>query len=250
MARHHAAFVGRSILIVVLGPIGVAAVVLFSPFEITARGGPGSDSAQNELPSRPNVVARSNSPSQSSRDSMDGAADYGLQSNPPVAQSSTGGSSSEDLQSSQVSVGAEGGEGLRSSQPTAPGSGVGTGASLDNLPSRLRITGLVNVEASGDVVTRVTVPISVGAGETFNLAGAILRAEAAIDDTAHAVVPLTYTVTWQNSNGDSILYPGEVAFITVALPEGSPVHTDRPVALVFTPTEGPTMRLEDVFNQF
>jgi hypothetical protein len=113
----------------------------------------------------------------------------------------------------------------------------------------LRLDGDVQVQASGDVVTHLVVPISVRGNESIDLRSGKLRAETALSETALAAVPTTYTVEWQTGNGDQHLDPGERALLTVTLPENSSIHAENPLRLVFVPLAGPKLIIEDILGR-
>jgi len=129
------------------------------------------------------------------------------------------------------------------------GSPSGGESSPQQLPSMLKLDGGVQVETTGDVVTKLIVPIAVRGEEGIDLTSGRLRAETALAETALAAVPATYSVQWENGNGDQVLDPGEHALMTVELPEKSSVHPDNPLDLVFVPDAGPTLIIEDVLNR-
>ena len=122
-------------------------------------------------------------------------------------------------------------------------------SSPQQLPSMLRLDGGVQVETTGDVVTGLVVPIAVRGDQSVDLSSGKLRAETALAETALAAVPATYTVAWQDGNGDQLLDPGEHALLAVDLPEKSSVHPGNPLRLVFKPESGPTLIIEDVLNR-
>jgi hypothetical protein len=112
------------------------------------------------------------------------------------------------------------------------------------------VAGPVQVESADNVVTRLVVPLSVRGDVGIALTdetGAI-RAETELAATAAAAVPATYTLTWQDGNGDDVLDPGETALLTVDLPPRSSVHPDNPLRLVLhTPDHG-SLAIEDVLG--
>jgi hypothetical protein len=134
-------------------------------------------------------------------------------------------------------------------EPWSFGGGSNGESSPGQLPSMLRVDGGVQVETTGDVVTKLVVPIAVRGDQSIDLSGGDLRAETALAETALAAVPATYGVAWQDGNGDRLLDPGERALLTVDLPEKSSVHPDNPLRLVFKPGAGPTLIIEDVLNR-
>jgi len=134
-------------------------------------------------------------------------------------------------------------------EPWSLGGSPNGESSPQQLPSMLRLDGGIQVETTGDVVTRLVVPIAVRGDQGIDLASGRLRAETALAETALAAVPATYSVEWENGNGDQILDPGESALMTVDLPERSSVHPDNPLDLVFVPDAGPTLIIEDVLNR-
>src|SRR3990172_3212360 len=133
-------------------------------------------------------------------------------------------------------------------EPWSLGGSPNGESSPQQLPSMLRLDGGIQVETTGDVVTRLVVPIAVRGDQGIDLASGRLRAETALAETALAAVPATYSVEWENGNGDQILDPGESALMTVDLPQRSSVHPDNPLDLVFVPDAGPTLIIEDVLN--
>jgi len=134
-------------------------------------------------------------------------------------------------------------------EPWSLGGSPNGESSPQQLPSMLRLDGGIQVETTGDVVTRLVVPIAVRGDQGIDLTSGRLRAETALAETALAAVPATYSVEWENGNGDQILDPGESALMTVDLPERSSVHPDNPLDLVFVPDAGPTLIIEDVLNR-
>ena len=134
-------------------------------------------------------------------------------------------------------------------EPWSLGGSPNGESSPQQLPSMLRLDGGIQVETTGDVVTRLVVPIAVRGDQGIDLTSGRLRAETALAETALAAVPATYSVEWENGNGDQVLDPGESALMTVDLPETSSVHPDNPLDLVFVPGTGPTLIIEDVLNR-
>ena len=134
-------------------------------------------------------------------------------------------------------------------EPWSLGGSPNGESSPQQLPSMLRLDGGIQVETTGDVVTRLVVPIAVRGDQGIDLTSGRLRAETALAETALAAVPATYSVEWENGNGDQILDPGESALMTVDLPERSSVHPDNPLDLVFVPDAGPSLIIEDVLNR-
>ncbi|TAK58563.1 MAG: hypothetical protein EPO22_10690 [Dehalococcoidia bacterium] len=127
------------------------------------------------------------------------------------------------------------------------GSSRGAGAQL---PPSLRVAGTVQVESADNVVTRLVVPLSVrgdvGIALTDESGG--IRAETELAATAAAAVPATYTIAWQNGNGDNVLEPGETAVLTVDLPSRSSVHPGNPLRLVLHTPSGGSLAIEDVLG--
>jgi hypothetical protein len=127
--------------------------------------------------------------------------------------------------------------------------GSSRGASAQ-LPPSLRVSGPVQVETTNNVVTRLVVPVGVGGDASISLAdgtGAI-RAETEMSATAAAAVPATYTLAWQNGNGDNVLDSGETAVLTVDLPARSSVHPGNPLRLVLQMQGGRSLAIEDVLG--
>jgi hypothetical protein len=127
------------------------------------------------------------------------------------------------------------------------GSSSGAGAAL---PPSLRVAGPVQVESADNVVTRLVVPLSVRGDVGIALideSGAI-RAETELAATAAAAVPATYTLAWQDGNGDDVLDPGETALLTVDLPPRSSVHPDNPLRLVLHTPDNGSLAIEDVLG--
>lgn len=123
----------------------------------------------------------------------------------------------------------------------------GAGAQL---PPSLRVAGPVQVESHDNVVTRLVVPLEVRGDVGIPLtddSGAI-RAETEMSATAAAAVPATYTLAWQNGNGDNVLDPGETALLTVDLPPRSSVHPGNPLRLVLHTPNGGSLAIEDVLG--
>lgn len=117
------------------------------------------------------------------------------------------------------------------------------------LPPSLRVAGDVTVTTEGDAVTRLEVPLALRGEDGIALTeDGRLRAETLLGEGASAAVPAIYTVTWQQSDGDEILEPGEQALVTVDLPARSGIHPGNPLALVLKPVGGNSLRIEDVLN--
>ncbi len=131
---------------------------------------------------------------------------------------------------------------------TGSGSG-GSNSAPSSLPAMLHLNGDVTVETSGDVVTGLIVPISVRGDESIDLSTGKLRAETELAATALAVVPATFSIEWQDGNGDQLLDPGETVLMIVTLPERSSIHPRNPLTLVYTSENSPTLRIEDVLGR-
>lgn len=129
------------------------------------------------------------------------------------------------------------------------GSPSGGESSPSQLPALIQVDGPVVTDTNGDDVVGLSVPISVRGDDSIDLSAAKLRAETALADTALAVVPATFDVEWATGNGDFVLDPGEQATLKVALPADSSVSPDNPLDLVFVPSAGPTLVLEDVLSR-
>jgi hypothetical protein len=93
--------------------------------------------------------------------------------------------------------------------PFGGGQGGGSGSRGDGasaaLPPALTVDGVVAVESSDDMVTRLVVPLAVRGDEGIALdAGARIRAETAMADTALAAVPpgatATATASWTRAS--------------------------------------------------
>jgi hypothetical protein len=127
------------------------------------------------------------------------------------------------------------------------GSSRGAGAQL---PPSLRVSGPVQVESANNVVTRLVVPLAVqgDVGVLLTDDPGAIRAETEMSATAAAAVPATYTLAWQNGNGDDVLDPGETAVLTVYLPLRSSVHPGNPLRLVLHTQSGSSLAIEDVLG--
>jgi len=128
-------------------------------------------------------------------------------------------------------------------------SGGDAGAAL---PPSLKVDGPVHVEAHGNVVTRLVVPLAVRGNEGVTLTddSGNMHAETLMSDTAAAAVPAHYSITWTGGNGDRVLDPGETAILTVDLPERSSVHPGNRLDLVIYPAaDGSRLTIEDVLNR-
>jgi hypothetical protein len=125
----------------------------------------------------------------------------------------------------------------------APSRGAGA-----QLPPSLRVAGPVQVESHDNVVTRLVVPLEVrgDVGIALTDESGAIRAETELSATAAAAVPATYTLAWQDGNGDNVLDPGETALLTVDLPVHSSVHPGNPLRLVLHTPNGGSLAIEDV----
>ncbi len=134
--------------------------------------------------------------------------------------------------------------------PWGGGHGTGGGGAGAALPPSLKIDGAVQVQAQGDVVTRLVVPLAVRGDEGIALTddNGGMRAETLMSATAAAAVPAKYSVAWLDGNGDRVLDPGEHAVLTVDLPEKSSVHPGNPLDLVIHPASGPSLTIENVLG--
>ncbi len=134
--------------------------------------------------------------------------------------------------------------------PFGLGGSLGGGESAPSqLPALIQVDGPVVTEANGDDLVGLVVPISVRGNDSIDLAGAKLRAETALAETALAAVPAGFDIEWTAGNSDLVLDPGEQAVLNVELPANSSVRTDNPLDLVFVPVGGPTLIIEDVLSR-
>ena len=127
------------------------------------------------------------------------------------------------------------------------GGGSHAGASL---PPSLKVDGTVNVEQTGNVITKLIIPLAVRGDDSIVLADddGGMRAETAMSDTAAASVPAAYSLAWLDGNGDRSLDPGEHAHLTVTLPLQSSVHPGQPLSLRLHDAQGGTLVIEDVLQ--
>ena len=126
-------------------------------------------------------------------------------------------------------------------------SGWGDGSAA--LPPSLKVDGTVTYETTGDVVTRVTVPLAIRGDEPLTVpSSGALHAETSLAETAAASVPATYTLEWLGGNGDDVINPGERVLMTVELPENTSVHPRNPLRLVVRPSDSVRLVIEDVLN--
>lgn len=120
----------------------------------------------------------------------------------------------------------------------ADGGWIGADSAASSQPS-LAVDGDVQVTTSGDSVTQLVVPLAVRGEDGIVLTeGGRLHATTHMSESASAAVPATYSVAWQNGDGDEVLDPGEQAIVTVDLPAPSSVHPGNPVDLIIRPVEG------------
>jgi hypothetical protein len=132
-----------------------------------------------------------------------------------------------------------------------PWASLGTGSGDGNaaLPPSLKVDGEVTYEATGNVVTRIVVPLAIRGDEPLTLpAAGALHAETSLAETAAASVPATYSLAWLGGNGDGVINPGERVIMTVELPENTSVHPDSPLRLVVRPGDSVRLVIEDVLN--
>ncbi len=128
------------------------------------------------------------------------------------------------------------------------GQGSGGASPGAQLPSSLKVDGVVEVETHDNIVTQLVVPLTLRGTPGIALDGARLRAETAMSETASAAVPTTHMVSWLDGNGDQVLDPGEHALLTIDLPAVSTVHPGNPLNLVVTTADGAALVIEDVLG--
>ena len=129
------------------------------------------------------------------------------------------------------------------------GSPSGGEGSPSQLPSFIQVDGPVVAKTEGDDVIGLAVPISMRGDDSIDLAGARLRAETALAETALAAVPASFDIEWTSGDADLVLEPGEQAVLKVALPANSSIRAANPLDLVLVPNSGPTLVLEDVLDR-